>query len=540
MEKNNMSLLCKSCGAPSNASASLFSFICDYCGTKNVDPEYLKQYASKIDIAKANHSFQLGLVAIKSEDFKNAEKHLEASVLEDANNSESWVYLALSKVALIKPSNYEKYYDSAIQCLNKAKLIQPDSDIYLNGSILVQSKLLETSTIGASYFIDTAYKKNLAYSGSSQAISAAGEEATKGLGLINNAYQLGIANAELASKALVYAAANCIEFKNKIGNYGDIEDKYKFYIAELNKIYIKRRDLVENELNLFTPQKSQIQKSLDKLSQQNNVLAANNANSSDNSSLSNGINKNLLIVAVAGVIVAGIYFISGEKKTAVSSNPSNISGSSQVSSPAKSETPVSVIESSSENKIDASCNLLDECVKKSLLAAVSEDVDSVRKLATFIDQIPKPDQGNRPISRKLNSEALELLRKNDFDSAVNIFKSAVKENPKDVEINSNLGFALVKGGRYKEAIAVLHNSLILDPRRTSTWTPLAEAYALDNKQNEALASMWIGLQWSADREKSVSYYAERIEKEKNDRPQLFELYKSILDWANGKKPDIRI
>jgi predicted Zn-dependent protease len=183
---------------------------------------------------------------------------------------------------------------------------------------------------------------------------------------------------------------------------------------------------------------------------------------------------------------------------------------------------------------------LDECVKKSLLAAVSEDVDSVRKLATFIDEIPKPDQGNRPISRKLNSEALELLRKNDFDSAVNIFKSAVKENPKDVEINSNLGFALVKGGRYKEAIAVLHNPLILDPRRTSTWTPLAEAYALDNKQNEALASMWIGLQWSADREKSVSYYAERIEKEKNDRPQLFELYKSILDWANGKKPDIRI
>ena len=539
-----MSSICKSCGAPASDSASLVSFVCDYCGSKNVNPEYLKQYASKIDLAKANHNLQLAIVAINGGDFINAEKHLEASVLEDANNAESWIYLALSKAALIKPSNYEKYYNSAIQCINKAKSIDSSSEIYINGSILVQAKLLETSIIGAGYYIDTAYKKHLAFSGTNGALKNAADEAMKGFILIDNANKLSINNNELSVKAIVYACANCLKFKNEIGSVNQINDQYDKLIQQLNIINQKRKDLVENELNLYANQKAEISKSLKKLNPpvKQNIPDVNSQSDSANSS-SSGINKNILIIVIGVVIISIAFFAfnNSKKNESVTSNlapqpPPNVP-IAKVENPTTETTPQT--NESNQQAVVLTCSVIEECLRKSLIAASSEDVESIRKIATFIDQFPKPDQGNRPISRKLNTEALEYLKKNDFDAAVNTLKLALKENPKDVEINSNLGFALVKGGRYKEAVSVLTGSLVLDPRRTSTWTPLAEAYALDNKPNEAIAAMWVGLQWSADREKSISYYSDRMEKEKNDRQQLFDLYKSIYNWANGSKPDIK-
>jgi len=540
-----MSSICKSCGAPAGDSASLLSFVCDYCGSKNVNPEYLKQYASKIDLAKANHNLQLALISISSGDFINAEKHLEVSVLEDANNAESWVYLALSKAALIKPSNYSKFFESSIQCLNKAKLIDQNSEIYINGSLLVQTKLLETSIIGAGYYIDTAYKKHIAFSGTSGVVQSAADEALKGFKLIDNANKLTINNSELSVKAIIYACANCIKFKKEIGSISQINNQYDKLIEELSLIYKKRKELVENELSLYLDQKPEISKSLLKLNPVTKQINSVDSSISNATSPSqSGLNKNLIIIVAVIIIIIIAYFIFNNTKKSESITTSSPPQSTQPLAIIKSENPSNEIVSQpteiNQQSVVLSCASIDDCLRKSLIAASTEDVESIRKIATLIDQFPKPDQGNRPISRKLNTEALEYLKKNDFDNAVNALKLALKENPKDVEINSNLGFALVKGGRYKEAISVLTGSLILDPRRTSSWTPLAEAYALDNKPNEALASMWVGLQWSADREKSINYYSERIEKERNDRQQLFELYRSIYNWANGNKPDFKL
>lgn len=182
------------------------------------------------------------------------------------------------------------------------------------------------------------------------------------------------------------------------------------------------------------------------------------------------------------------------------------------------------------------CGYINDCLLTALRAAPDEDVETVRRVALRIDELEKPVQGNRPLSRKINAEALAAFNREDYQSAVELFKNAYQENPRDVEITANYGFALVRVRRLNDAVNVLTQALILDPRRTSTWTPIAEAYALMGRPVEALSAMWVGFQWSNDREKSINYYIARIEKEQGQNREIYDLYSYMLAWARGIKP----
>ena len=183
------------------------------------------------------------------------------------------------------------------------------------------------------------------------------------------------------------------------------------------------------------------------------------------------------------------------------------------------------------------CGDVAQCALLSIKAAKGENIEAVRQLATVMEALPKPDLGNKAQARKLNTQALESLKAEDFTAGVTLLQSAVKENPRDVEVLSNLGFALVKAGRAREAVSVLTSALVLDPRRTSTWTPLSEALALSGKADDAAAALWIGYQWSGNRDKSIAFYQERIAKEATPRPALSSLYKVVAAWVTeGKRP----
>ena len=168
------------------------------------------------------------------------------------------------------------------------------------------------------------------------------------------------------------------------------------------------------------------------------------------------------------------------------------------------------------------CDNVGGCVEQALAAAKAEDADGVRNAAVRIDALPKPPLGNQAVARQMNAVALDAFKRNDYEGAARQFRSALEENPRDVEIGTNLGFSLVKANKGAEATEVLVNALALNPRRTSTWTPLAEALALQDKPEDAKAALWIAFHASANREKSLATYQSRAEKETN--PQLRALY----------------
>lgn len=178
------------------------------------------------------------------------------------------------------------------------------------------------------------------------------------------------------------------------------------------------------------------------------------------------------------------------------------------------------------------CVEAESCVKQSLSAAQKKDLDSVRLLACKIDGLPKPSLGNRPVSRKLNTAGLEALKADDYATAVQHLRNAYKENPRDVEIAGNLGYALMKAGSNDEAVQVLVSALKLDPRRASTWAPLAEALTLVGHKEDGLAALWISYQWSGNREKSLAFYADHAEKDRASRPAVAAMYSAMIGLAN--------
>lgn len=181
----------------------------------------------------------------------------------------------------------------------------------------------------------------------------------------------------------------------------------------------------------------------------------------------------------------------------------------------------------------AECATVQACTVQSLHAAAREDVDALRALAGRIDALPKPDLGNKAQARKLNAEGLAALGRDDTAAAISAFQAGMKENPRDVELAGNLGFAQARAGQAAAAVATLTQALVLDPRRTSTWTPLAEALALAGRPDDALAALWAGWQWSANREKSQAFYADRAQKEGATRPAVAKLYASMTAWVGG-------
>jgi len=178
------------------------------------------------------------------------------------------------------------------------------------------------------------------------------------------------------------------------------------------------------------------------------------------------------------------------------------------------------------------CTTARSCVELSLTAASRGDVDAVRHLATIMDANTKPDKGNRRLARQLNKTALDSFKREDYSDSIQKFRLAQREDPRDVEIASNLGFALVRGGRAKESVAVLQAALILEPRRSSSWTPLAEALALLGRADEAQCALWIAFQWSGNRDKSLAFYQDRSNSE--SQPQLQALYRDMVKVATSQ------
>jgi tetratricopeptide (TPR) repeat protein len=176
-----------------------------------------------------------------------------------------------------------------------------------------------------------------------------------------------------------------------------------------------------------------------------------------------------------------------------------------------------------------SCDTIDACVAGSLGAARERDIDAVRRLATRIDALPKPDQGNRPVGRQLNAAGLEAVKTDRFDDAAKSFEQGVRENPQDVEIVANLGFALARAGRPQQALRPLYAAVLLDPRRTATWVPLAEALAASGRHDDALAAAWLAFQWSGNRERTAGFFGSRADTETHVAIQ--QMYREIAPVA---------
>ena len=205
----------------------------------------------------------------------------------------------------------------------------------------------------------------------------------------------------------------------------------------------------------------------------------------------------------------------------ISSTPIAVASPTAPTPPAPHKAPVQPPTTSSTaapTSSSTACTNITDCYQATLLAMSKNDITTVRRIAELIDAFQKPARGNRTVARKLNEEGLIAFRKNDFSQASSIWAKAQREDPSDVEIASNLGFARVKAADYTAANEALMAALVLNPRRTSTWIPIAEMIARRNQNtSDAVSALLVAYEWSTAREKAIEYYTAQSQTETNSQ-----------------------
>ncbi len=188
-------------------------------------------------------------------------------------------------------------------------------------------------------------------------------------------------------------------------------------------------------------------------------------------------------------------------------------------------------------KAASDCRMLRACLHLSLQAAMREDIDTMHLLATVIDAMPKPPPGNKSASNRLRGEALASLQRGDTDQAQVQLRSALRENPRDVESAIHLGQALLQSSRPREAIETLTQALLIEPRHSGVWASMGEALALQGEAAEASAALWTAWLWSGHRARTLKAFEDKAQREARRRPAVAKVYTSTLHWIHeGQRP----
>ena len=86
-----------------------------------------------------------------------------------------------------------------------------------------------------------------------------------------------------------------------------------------------------------------------------------------------------------------------------------------------------------------------------------------------------------------------LLKKGQFDEAINAFNSALKINPRMRTSKTGIGLALLKKGDLKGAESVLKDALILNPYPSMTHYALGLVYEKLNDYEKAIVHFKEGI-----------------------------------------------
>jgi tetratricopeptide (TPR) repeat protein len=181
------------------------------------------------------------------------------------------------------------------------------------------------------------------------------------------------------------------------------------------------------------------------------------------------------------------------------------------------------------------CDTPSACYRSMLDAGKLGDLAAAMNLSQRLDSLPKPSRGDRKAAREANKLGLDALSASRPAEAVRNLLTASIADPADVEAISNLAYAYAAAGDNQRAENAAITALALSSRRTSVWAPLAVTLSKEGRAYDALSAMWLALQFSSDKQKSLSFIDTRIDAESDPATKL--MYQQSKAWfVEDKKP----
>lgn len=181
------------------------------------------------------------------------------------------------------------------------------------------------------------------------------------------------------------------------------------------------------------------------------------------------------------------------------------------------------------------CSTSSECFRSLLSAASRENETAANTVAQAVGSLPRSPRGDRQQARAANDRGLAALKDGRYDIAQDNFSKAIAADAGDVEAMSNLAFTYTQLGNWDQAETLCETALALDPRRTSTWAPLAVALAKTGKPDQALQAMWLAYAFSSNREKTLEFISSKANTDGD--ATVKEMYRKSFLWlAQNQKP----
>lgn len=213
----------------------------------------------------------------------------------------------------------------------------------------------------------------------------------------------------------------------------------------------------------------------------------------------------------------------------------NQQASIQTESSQKPETQTQEVSVSALTDAAANCNTVKACANVMLNAASVEAMPVIMNAARQVDAMLKPGRGDRKLARKLNNDGLEMLKLRKLPDAAALLTRAREADGADEEIIANLVYAYSEDSNYTKAEQLAYEGLLLNPRRSNIWLPIAIAKQKQGKEKEALQAMWIAWQFSGDKERMLNAMDKRIAEETD--AGLKTMFVNAKAWTvSGQKP----
>jgi predicted aspartyl protease len=141
----------------------------------------------------------------------------------------------------------------------------------------------------------------------------------------------------------------------------------------------------------------------------------------------------------------------------------------------------------------------------------ARDEAKLSSISNKLDGLPKPQRGDKVQARKLNDEALALMRRSQDAEAIPILEYAHRADPLDVEIANNLASAYFNtsftNNDFTRAKSMLVDTLRLKPDRYIAWANLGYAFAMEGNKFAATNCYINFCRFSKDRERSLQILA---------------------------------
>ena len=185
----------------------------------------------------------------------------------------------------------------------------------------------------------------------------------------------------------------------------------------------------------------------------------------------------------------------------------------------------------------STCSSVRECAEIMLASAKTENLSQAMNAAKQIDEMLKPQRGDRKIARKLNSEGLEALKVKKYDEAASIFINAKAADNLDEEIVANLVFTYSEAKDFVKSEKTAFEALLLNPRRANLWLPIAIAKQKQGKSKEALQAMWLAWQFTENKQRFLDLIEKRSAEDTDE--SLKSMFLVAKAWfVENKRPSL--